>query len=138
MPALTWQGTERVAVNDCPDPRLIEATDVIIRVTSTAVCVSDLHLSKVLGPFLAPGEILGNEAIGVVAEAGSQVTRLRRGDRVVVPFVIACGRCWMCSRSLHTQCETTAQSKLNTGGKSDTGAALFGYTKLYGQVPGGQ
>src|SRR5699024_1473209 len=117
-------------------PRLIEATDAIIRVTSTAVCGSDLHLYKVLGPFLDPGDILGHEAMGIVEEVGSEVTGLRRGDRVVVPFVIACGQCWMCSRGLHTQCETTAHSKSNfksnTGGKSDTGAALFGYTKLYG------
>lgn len=140
MRALTWQGTENVAVEDCPDPRLIHPTDAIIRVTSTAICGSDLHLYKVLGPFLDQGDILGHEAMGIVEDVGSEVTGLRRGDRVVVPFVIACGRCWMCSRGLHTQCETTAQSKSNIGGESElkTGAALFGYTKLYGQVPGGQ
>lgn len=97
MRALTWQGTQTVSVEDCPDPRIIDPTDAIIRVTSTAICGSDLHLYKVLGPFLEPGDILGHEAMGIVAEVGSEVTGLRPGDRVVVPFVIACGKCWMLS-----------------------------------------
>ncbi len=137
MRALTWQGTQTVSVEDCPDPRIIDPTDAIIRVTSTAICGSDLHLYKVLGPFLEPGDILGHEAMGIVAEVGSEVTGLRPGDRVVVPFVIACGKCWMCARGLHTQCETTAKKNRDPA-LPETGAALFGYTKLYGQVPGGQ
>ena len=137
MRALTWQGTQTVSVEDCPDPRMIDPTDAIIRVTSTAICGSDLHLYKVLGPFLEPGDILGHEAMGIVAEVGSEVTGLRPGDRVVVPFVIACGKCWMCARGLHTQCETTAKKNRDPA-LPETGAALFGYTKLYGQVPGGQ
>src|SRR5690625_8017358 len=103
MRALTWQGTQTVSVEDCPDPSIIHPTDAIIRVTSTAICGSDLHLYKVLGPFLDAGDILGHEAMGVVEEVGFQVTGLRRGDRVVVPFVIACGKCWMCTRGLRSE-----------------------------------
>ncbi|MDQ2623770.1 MAG: glutathione-dependent formaldehyde dehydrogenase [Actinomycetota bacterium] len=132
MRALTWQGREHVEVLDVPDPVLIEPRDAIIKVTSTAICGSDLHLYSVLGPFIDAGDVLGHEAMGIVEEVGPGVTNLRAGDRVVVPFVIACGACWMCSRGLHTQCETT---QVREQGK---GAALFGYTKLYGQVPGGQ
>ena len=130
--ALTWQGRERVRVEDVPDPRLEEPTDAVVRITSTAICGSDLHLFSVLGPFLEPGDVLGHEPMGVVEEVGSEVRSLKPGDRVVIPFVIACGSCWMCSRGLHSQCETT---QVRAHGK---GAALFGYTTLYGQVPGGQ
>lgn len=132
MRALTWQGNERVTVETVPDPAIREPTDAIVRVTSSAICGSDLHLYSTLGMFIDAGDVLGHEPMGVVVETGPAVTRLSPGDRVVVPFVIACGRCWMCERGLPTQCETTqvrAHSK---------GAALFGYTKLYGQVPGGQ
>ncbi|BDZ41911.1 glutathione-dependent formaldehyde dehydrogenase [Paraoerskovia sediminicola] len=132
MRAVTWQGRESLRVEDVPDPQLVEPTDAIVRITSTAVCGSDLHLYGVLGAFIDPGDVLGHEPMGVVEEVGAEATNLKVGDRVVVPFNISCGRCWMCSRGLQSQCETTqvtSQSK---------GAALFGYTKLYGQVPGGQ
>ncbi|WP_454084075.1 zinc-dependent alcohol dehydrogenase [Georgenia sp. Marseille-Q6866] len=132
MRALTWQGREKVSVETVPDPRLQHPTDAIIKITSTAICGSDLHLYSVLGPFLDAGDVLGHEPMGVVEEVGSQVTRIKPGDRVVVPFVIACGSCWMCSQGLFSQCETT---QVREHGK---GASLFGYTKLYGQVPGGQ
>lgn len=132
MRALTWQGREDVRVEDVPDPRIEQPTDAVIRITSTAICGSDLHLYSVLGPFLDAGDVLGHEPMGVVEEVGAEVTSLKPGDRVVVPFVIACGSCWMCSRGLHSQCETT---QVHEHGK---GASLFGYTKLYGQVPGGQ
>jgi threonine dehydrogenase-like Zn-dependent dehydrogenase len=132
MRALTWQGTEDVRVEEVGDPRLEEPTDAIVRVTSTAICGSDLHLYSVLGPFLSPGDILGHEAMGVVEEVGSGVGHLAPGDRVVVPFNISCGHCWMCSRGLFAQCETT---QVRATGK---GASLFGYTSLYGSVPGGQ
>ncbi|QDB80100.1 glutathione-dependent formaldehyde dehydrogenase [Georgenia sp. 311] len=132
MRALTWQGREDVRVEDVADPRIERPTDAVIRITSSAICGSDLHLYSVLGPFLTPGDVLGHEPMGVVEEVGSEVTSLRPGDRVVVPFVIACGRCWMCSRGLQSQCETT---QVHEHGK---GASLFGYTMLYGQVPGGQ
>ncbi|GAA4426693.1 zinc-dependent alcohol dehydrogenase [Georgenia halophila] len=132
MRALTWQGREDVRVEDVPDPTIKEPTDAIVRVTSTAVCGSDLHLYGVLGPFLEPGDVLGHEPMGTVEEVGKEVTHIRPGDRVVVPFTISCGSCWMCVRGLQTQCETTQVRE------HDKGAALFGYTKLYGQVPGGQ
>jgi threonine dehydrogenase-like Zn-dependent dehydrogenase len=132
MRALTWQGNEHVEVTDVPDPVIEEPNDIIIKVTSTAICGSDLHLYGVLGPFLKQGDILGHEPIGIVEEAGPDITHLRRGDRVVVPFNISCGHCWMCQRGLPAQCETT---QVRAQGK---GAALFGYTSLYGSVPGGQ
>jgi threonine dehydrogenase-like Zn-dependent dehydrogenase len=132
MKALTWQGKRDVRVEEVPDPRIEEPTDAIVRITSTAICGSDLHLYEVLGPFLKPGDILGHEPMGVVEEVGPGVTRLEPGDRVVVPFNISCGSCWMCERQLYAQCETT---QVTSQGK---GAALFGYTSLYGSVPGGQ
>ncbi|TQL03613.1 alcohol dehydrogenase catalytic domain-containing protein [Cellulomonas sp. SLBN-39] len=133
MRALTWQGREQVAVEDVPDPRIEEPTDAVVRVTSTAICGSDLHLYSVLGPYLKPGDVLGHETMGVVEEVGPQAAgRLSVGDRVVVPFGIACGTCFMCTRGLQSQCETT---QVREQGK---GAALFGYTSLYGSVPGGQ
>ncbi|MCG5466191.1 glutathione-dependent formaldehyde dehydrogenase [Micromonospora sp. MED01] len=132
MKALTWQGKRDVRVEEVPDPRIEEPTDAIVKITSTAICGSDLHLYEVLGPFLKPGDILGHEPMGIVEEVGSEVTGLKPGDRVVVPFNIACGSCWMCSRQLYAQCETT---QVTSEGK---GASLFGYTSLYGSVPGGQ
>ncbi|AZS88910.1 zinc-dependent alcohol dehydrogenase [Streptomyces griseoviridis] len=132
MRALTWQGRRDVRVETVPDPVIEQPDDVIVRVTSTGICGSDLHLYEVLGPFLAPGDILGHEAMGVVEDIGPEVRRLARGDRVVVPFNVSCGTCFMCSRGLHSQCETTQVREYGSG------AALFGYTRLYGQVPGGQ
>ncbi|MEO7059397.1 MAG: zinc-dependent alcohol dehydrogenase [Lapillicoccus sp.] len=132
MRALTWQGKRDVRVETVDDPQLQEDTDAIIRVTSTAICGSDLHLYEVLGAYLNPGDILGHETMGVVEEVGTGVTHLAPGDRVVIPFNISCGSCWMCERGLFAQCETT---QVREQGK---GAALFGYTSLYGSVPGGQ
>ncbi|MCG5454234.1 glutathione-dependent formaldehyde dehydrogenase [Micromonospora sp. PSH03] len=132
MKALTWQGKRDVRVEEVPDPRIEEPTDAIVKITSTAICGSDLHLYEVLGPYLKPGDVLGHEPMGIVEEVGSEVTGLKPGDRVVVPFNIACGSCWMCSRQLYAQCETT---QVTSEGK---GASLFGYTSLYGSVPGGQ
>jgi threonine dehydrogenase-like Zn-dependent dehydrogenase len=132
MKALTWQGNQNVAVTDVPDPKIEVPTDAIVRVTSTAICGSDLHLYGVLGPYLKPGDVLGHEAMGVVEEVGTGVSHIKAGDRVVVPFNISCGHCWMCTRGLFAQCETT---QVKSEGK---GASLFGYTSLYGSVPGGQ
>ncbi len=131
MKAVTWQGKREVAVETVPDPVIIKDNDAIIEVTSTAICGSDLHLYELLGPFMDAGDILGHEAMGTVVDSGSQ-SGLKQGDRVVIPFPIACGVCWMCERGLHTQCETTQ------GREEGTGAALFGYSRLYGSVPGGQ
>ena len=132
MKALTWQGKRDVRVETVPDPVLQEPTDAVVRITSTAICGSDLHLYEVLGPYLSPGDVLGHEPMGVVEEVGSEVTQIRPGDRVVIPFNIACGSCWMCSRQLYAQCEVT---QVRSQGK---GAALFGYSSMYGSVPGGQ
>ena len=93
MKALTWHGIEDVRVEEVPDPRIQEPTDAIVRVTSTAICGSDLHLYKVLAPYLQPGDILGHEFMGIVEEVGGAVENLAVGDRVVVPFNISCGRC---------------------------------------------
>ena len=132
MRALTWHAPKDVRVEDVPDPVIQEPTDAIIRVTSTAICGSDLHLYEPLGPFLSKGDVLGHETMGVVEEVGSEVSHIAVGDRVVVPFNISCGRCWMCERGYTAQCETTQVRS------QDKGAALFGYTELYGSVPGGQ
>ena len=132
MKAVTWQGKRDVRVEEVPDPAIVEPTDVIVRVTSTGICGSDLHLYEVLGPFLDAGDVLGHEAMGIVEEVGPGVTEVRVGDRVVVPFNISCGSCFMCNQGLQSQCETTQVREHGTGG------VLFGYTKLYGQVPGGQ
>ena len=131
MRALTWHGTRDVRVDTVPEPIIEEPTDAIIRVTSTAICGSDLHLYEVLGPFLSAGDILGHEPIGIVEDVGTAVD-LKVGDRVVVPFQIACGSCEMCDLGLQTQCETTQVREQGMG------AALYGYTKLYGSVPGAQ
>lgn len=131
MRALTWQGKRKVSVETVPDPTLHEPTDAIIEVTSTAICGSDLHLYEVLGPYMDAGDVIGHESMGVVVEAGADST-LAVGDRVVVPFTISCGTCWMCSRGLMSQCETTQVAEYGSG------AALFGYSRLYGSVPGGQ
>ncbi|WP_262002460.1 MULTISPECIES: alcohol dehydrogenase catalytic domain-containing protein [Microbacterium] len=132
MKALTWQGKRSVTVEEVADPVIQEPTDAIIRVTSSAICGSDLHLYELLGPFLDRGDILGHEPMGVVVEVGAGVTKLSVGDRVVIPFNISCGECFLCRRGLQSQCETTQVREYGSG------AALFGYTKLYGQVPGGQ
>ena len=132
MRAVTWQGRRKVSVDTVPDPAIKEPTDAIIRVTSTNICGSDLHLYEVLGAFMSQGDILGHEAMGVVEEVGTAVDTLKPGDRVVIPFNISCGQCFMCDRGLQSQCETTQNRDQGTG------AALFGYSKLYGEVAGGQ
>ncbi|SDD09721.1 zinc-dependent alcohol dehydrogenase [Actinokineospora iranica] len=132
MKAVTWHGKRDVRVDTHPDPAIEDPTDVVVRITSTGLCGSDLHLYEVLGPFLREGDILGHEPMGVVEEVGPEVTTLSPGDRVVVPFNVSCGTCFMCGQGLHSQCETTQVRDQGMGG------ALFGYTKLYGAVPGGQ
>lgn len=132
MRAVTWHGRRDVRVDSVPDPKIEEPTDAIIEVTSTNICGSDLHLYEVLGAFMNEGDILGHEPMGVVREVGSAVSNLAVGDRVVIPFQISCGHCFMCDRKLYTQCETTQVRDQGMG------AALFGYSELYGSVPGGQ
>jgi threonine dehydrogenase-like Zn-dependent dehydrogenase len=132
LKALTFHGKRDVRVDTVPDPIIEQPTDAVIRVTSTGLCGSDLHLYEVLGPFIDAGDILGHEPMGVVEAVGDAVTELKVGDRVVVPFNISCGHCWMCGHGLQSQCETTQVREQGMG------ASLFGYTKLYGQVAGGQ
>lgn len=132
MKAVVWHGREDVRVERVPDPTLQEPTDAIVRVTSSAICGSDLHLYSKLGPVLKEGDILGHEPIGIVEETGPAVQQIKPGDRVVVPFNIACGSCFFCVRGLQSQCEVTANDEFQKG------ASLFGYTHLYGGVPGGQ
>ncbi len=132
MKAVTWHGKRDVRVDSVPDPSIEQPTDAIVRITSTCICGSDLHLYEVLGAFIDEGDILGHEPMGIVEEVGSDVRNIMPGDRVVIPFNISCGSCWMCDHKLFSQCETTQVRD------QDKGAALFGYTKLYGQVPGGQ
>ncbi|MBB1483242.1 glutathione-dependent formaldehyde dehydrogenase [Tessaracoccus sp. MC1865] len=132
MFAVTWQGIEDIRTVEVDEPRIMEPTDAVLRVTSTAICGSDLHLYSTFAPFLEKGDILGHEFMGIVEEVGGAVQNLAVGDRVVVPFTITCGHCWMCTRGLHTQCETTQVREQGRG------AALFGYTSMYGGVPGGQ
>ena len=132
MKAVTWHGRRDVRVEDVPDPAIKEPTDAVIRVTSSGICGSDLHLYEVMGPFMEEGDVLGHEPMGVVEEVGPEVEQIKPGDRVVIPFNISCGHCYMCDQGLFSQCETT---QVREHGK---GAALLGYTKLYGEVPGGQ
>jgi threonine dehydrogenase-like Zn-dependent dehydrogenase len=132
MKALTWHGRRDVRVEEVPDPMIKEPTDAIVRITSSGICGSDLHLYEVLSPFMTEGDILGHEPMGIVEETGANVTHVVPGDRVVIPFNISCGHCHMCDRELFSQCETTQVREYGMG------AALFGYTRLYGQVPGAQ
>lgn len=132
MRAAVWHGPRDVRVEQVPDPTIIEPTDAIVRMTTTGLCGSDLHLYEVMAAYMDEGDILGHEPMGVVEAVGPEVTEVAVGDRVVIPFQISCGRCAMCQRGLQTQCETTQVRDQGCG------AALYGYTRLYGSVPGGQ
>jgi threonine dehydrogenase-like Zn-dependent dehydrogenase len=132
MKAVTWHGKRDVRIDTVPDPKIEQPTDAVVKITSSGICGSDLHLYEVLSPFMNPGDVLGHEPMGIVEEVGSDVSSVKAGDRVVMPFQISCGHCYMCKQQLYTQCETTQVRDQGMG------AALFGYTKLYGEVPGGQ
>ena len=132
MKAVTWHGKRDVRVEEVPDPTIQQPTDAIIRITTTNICGSDLHLYEPLAPFMTVGDVMGHEPMGIVEAVGSETGDLKVGDRVVIPFQISCGHCWMCKQQLYTQCETTQVRDQGSG------AALFGFSKLYGAVPGGQ
>jgi threonine dehydrogenase-like Zn-dependent dehydrogenase len=132
MKAVTFHGKRDVRVDAVPDPQIEHPTDAIVKITSTGICGSDLHLYEVMGAFMDEGDVLGHEPMGIVQEVGADVVHIKPGDRVVIPFNISCGHCYMCDQQLFSQCETTQVREQNKG------AALLGYTKLYGQVPGGQ
>src|SRR5689334_10366333 len=119
MRAVTWHGKRDVRTEDVPDPRIEQPNDAIVRMTSSGLCGSDLHLYETLGPFMGQGDVLGHEPMGVVEEVGPEAGDLRVGDRVVLPFQISCGSCWMCGQGLYTQCETTQVREQGMG------AALF-------------
>lgn len=139
MQALVFHTPKHVSVDNVPDPKIEDARDAVIRVTATAICGSDLHIYN--GAFPQPKPmVLGHEFMGVVEEVGAEVKNLKRGDRVVVPFPIACGRCWFCEGGFPTQCETSNAAHYGPEGGllTEKGGALFGYTDLYGGYRGGQ
>src|SRR5436190_4461193 len=140
MKALTFHGAKDVRVDTVPDPVLLHSDDIILRVTATAICGSDLHIYRGKIPAMRDGDILGHEFMGIVEETGSAVTKLSRGDRVVVPFTISCGDCFFCAQQLYTACERTNPDRGAIINKKSTrsGAGMFGYSHLYGGYPGGQ
>ena len=140
MRALVYQSAHDVRVETVPDPILQDGDDILLKVTATAICGSDLHLYRGKVPGMISGDILGHEFMGEVVETGANVSRLHKGDRVVVPFVIACGDCYFCQKQLYAACETTNPDRGAILNKKSirSGAAMFGYTHLYGGVPGGQ
>ena len=133
MRAVTWQGARDIRVENVPDPTIEDDTDIVIRVTSSGLCGSDLHLYEVLAPFMEPGDIVGHEPMGVVEAVGSAGPRTSTSvTGSSSRSTSSCGHCWMCERHLQSQCETTQNTEHGTG------ATLLGYSKLYGQLPGGQ
>lgn len=140
MRALTYHGSHDVKVDNVPDPVLQEPDDILLRVTASAICGSDLHMYRGKIPAMKSGDILGHEFMGEVVDAGPDVTRVQKGDRVVVPFVIACGSCYFCDQQLFSACETTNPDRGAIINRKSLrpGAALFGFSHLYGGVPGGQ
>lgn len=140
MRALTYHGAKDVRVETVPDPIISEPDDVILKVTATAICGSDLHLYRGKIPATKTGDIFGHEFMGIVEETGPEVSAVKKGDRVVIPFVIACGHCFFCEHDLTAACENTNPGRGAILNKKQIppGAALFGYSHLYGGVPGGQ
>ncbi|HEY0892970.1 MAG TPA: alcohol dehydrogenase catalytic domain-containing protein, partial [Cellvibrio sp.] len=140
MRALTYHGSNDVRVDNMPDPVIQEVDDIILKVTATAICGSDLHLYRGKIPETKDGDIFGHEFMGIVEEVGSGVTAIAKGDRVVIPFVIACGSCFFCAMNLQAACETTNTGRGAILNKKQipSGAALFGFSHLYGGIPGGQ
>ena len=139
MKANTWQGKKKLSVETVPDPQILNDQDAIVRITSTAICGSDLHLYNGFVPSMEPGDILGHEFMGEVVETGRGVRKLKKGDRVVVPFPIACGGCFSCHNGLFSCCENTnpnAHLAEKMWGHSPSG--IFGYSHLTGGYAGGQ
>jgi threonine dehydrogenase-like Zn-dependent dehydrogenase len=139
MKALCWNGIQDVRVERVPDPQIINPGDAIIRITSTAICGSDLHLYNGFIPTMKPGDILGHEFMGEVVEIGAAVNRVRIGDRVIVPFNIACGNCYYCEHDLWSLCDNSNPNAVMAEAMYGfSGAGLFGYSHLLGGYAGGQ
>ena len=139
MKALAWHGKHDVRYEDVKDPLIEQPTDAIIRITSTAICGSDLHLYDGFMPTMEKGDVLGHEPMGIVEEVGSEVTKLKRGDRVVVPFNIACGKCWFCEKTLFSLCDNSNPNhKVAEKAMGHSPSGLFGYSHMLGGYPGGQ
>lgn len=140
MKALVYHGSKDVRVDNVPDPALVEADDILLKVTATAICGSDLHLFRGKVPGMKSGDIMGHEFMGEVIDAGPAVTAVKKGDRVVIPFTIACGHCFFCEKDLYGACENTNDGRGAILNKKSVrpGAGLFGYTHLYGGYAGGQ
>lgn len=139
MKAIQWHGRGDVRYETVPDPSIVDPTDAIIRITATAICGSDLHLYDGFNPFMEKGDILGHEPMGIVEEVGRDVKRLRKGDRVVVPFTISCGTCWFCQQTMYSLCDTTNRNgDLARKFMGHATAGLFGYSHLTGGFAGGQ
>lgn len=139
MKAICWHGTGDVRFESVPDPRIVDPTDVLVRITSTAICGSDLHLFDGFMPTMQAGDVLGHEPMGIVEEVGKEVRKLAKGDRVVIPFTISCGQCWFCQRQMFSLCDTSnpnAEMARKVMGHSPAG--LFGYSHLLGGFSGGQ
>ncbi|WP_145137644.1 zinc-dependent alcohol dehydrogenase [Paenibacillus sp. Y412MC10] len=130
MKAVTYQGVKNVVVKDVPDPKIQKPDDMIVKLTSTAICGSDLHLIHGMIPNLQEDYVIGHEPMGIVEEVGPEVTKLKKGDRVIIPFNIACGECFYCKNHLESQCD-------NSNDNGDMGA-YFGYSGTTGGYPGGQ
>lgn len=140
MKALTYHGPEKVSVDNVDDPKIVDRDDVILKVTATAICGSDLHLFRGKVPQTQAGDIFGHEFMGIVEDVGPDVTHVKKGDRVVIPFVIACGQCYFCQHDMMSACETTNPDEGGSVNKKQIPppAALFGFSHMYGGVPGGQ
>ena len=139
MKALVYHGKEDVRYETVPDPKLEQSNDIIVRITSTAICGSDLHLYDGLMPTMEKGDILGHEPMGIVEEVGKAITKFKKGDRVVVPFTIACGKCWFCEKTLFSLCDNTNPNhEVAEKAMGHSPSGLFGYSHMLGGYPGGQ
>ncbi len=139
MKALCWHGKEDVRVETVPDPKILNPRDAIVKITSTAICGSDLHLYDAYIPTLTPGDILGHEFMGEVVELGSEVKNLKKGDRVVVPFTIACGSCYFCKKDMWSACDNSNPNAwMLEKAYGYSGSGLFGYSHMMGGYAGGQ
>jgi threonine dehydrogenase-like Zn-dependent dehydrogenase len=139
MKALCWHGTGDIRYETVPDPQIVDPTDIVIKVTSTALCGSDLHLYDGFMPTMQPGDVIGHEPMGTVVAVGKAVTKLKMGDRVIVPFTISCGKCWFCARQLYSLCDTSNPNyEIARQAMGSSPAALFGYSHMLGGFAGGQ